>query len=114
MAKKLRITQVRSVIGSQEKKHKRVMVALGFRKNYRTLYKNDTPQIRGMLQKVRHLVTCEEIDEKDIPAPSTGASSFTVLEAASGEENKAAGAIVEEEEQDPSGTTGASDAEDDR
>jgi large subunit ribosomal protein L30 len=81
MAKKLKLTQVRSVIGSQEKKHKRVMTALGFRKNYRTLYKNDTPEVRGMLRKVSHLVACEEIDEKDIPAPSKGASTFTVLQA---------------------------------
>ncbi len=79
MAKKLKLTQVRSVIGSQEKKHKRVMTALGFRKNYRTIYKNDTPEVRGMLHRVRHLVTCEEIDEKDIPARSKGASTFTVL-----------------------------------
>ncbi len=81
MARKLKLTQVRSVIGSQEKKHKRVMTALGFRKNYRTLYKNDTPEIRGMVRKVRHLVACEEIDEKDIPARSKGAPAFTVLQA---------------------------------
>ena len=64
MAKKLKITQVRSIIGSQEKKHKRVMTSLGFTKNYATLYKNDSPQIRGMLHKVRHLVEWEEIAEK--------------------------------------------------
>ena len=81
MAKKIRMTQVRSIIHSQEKKHKRVMTSLGFRRNSRTLYKNDTPQIRGMLQKVRHLVTWEEIDEKDIPVPSKAPSTFTVLEA---------------------------------
>ena len=83
MAKKLKITQVRSIIHSQEKKHKRVMTSLGFKKNYATLYKNDNPQIRGMLAKVRHLVEVEEIDEKDVPAavekPSKG---YTVIEAA--------------------------------
>jgi large subunit ribosomal protein L30 len=80
MAKKLKVTQIRSVIGSQQKKHRRVMESLGFRRNYRTLYKSDTPQIRGMLYKVRHLVTWEEIDEKEIPVPETRGGGFTVIE----------------------------------
>ena len=105
MAKKIRITQVRSVIGSQEKKHKRVMTALGFRKNYRTLYKNDTPAIRGMLQKIRHLVTWEEIDEKDIPASSKAPSTFTVIEAAP----QPAGADEGEGNADVSAGAGTSD-----
>ncbi|MBN2071525.1 MAG: 50S ribosomal protein L30 [Candidatus Krumholzibacteriota bacterium] len=79
MAKKLKITQVRSIIGSQEKKHKVVMESLGFRRNYRTIYKNDSPQIRGMLAKVRHLVVTEEIDEKDIPVKATGSAGFKVI-----------------------------------
>ena len=83
MAKKLKITQVRSIIHSQEKKHKRVMTSLGFTKNYATLYKNDNPQIRGMLAKVRHLVEVEEIDEKDVPTAVTKPSKgYTVIEAA--------------------------------
>ncbi len=83
MAKKLKITQVRSIIGSQEKKHKRVMASLGFTKNYATLYKNDSPQIRGMLHKVRHLVEVEEIEEKDVPAaPEPSKKGYTVLKAA--------------------------------
>ncbi len=61
MAKNLKITQVKSVIGSQPK-HKRTMQAIGFRRNYQTLIKVDTPQLRGMLHQVRHLVTVE--DEK--------------------------------------------------
>jgi large subunit ribosomal protein L30 len=79
MAKKLKITQVKSIIGSQESKHKRVMQSLGFRKNYRTLYKNDSPQIRGMLQKVRHLVEWEEMEEKDIPSADTPSKGYTVV-----------------------------------
>ena len=79
MAKKLKITQVRSIIGSQQKKHKVVMESLGFRKNYGTIYKNDSPQIRGMLAKVRHLVEFEEISEKDIPAGKTGSAGYTVM-----------------------------------
>lgn len=78
MAKMLKMTQVRSIIGSQEKKHKRVMRSLGFKRNYRTLYKNDTPQIRGMLAKVRHLVVFEEIDEKDVPKATEPVKGYTV------------------------------------
>lgn len=82
MAKKLKVTQVRSIIGSQQEKHKVVMQSLGFRRNQGTIYKNDNPQIKGMLQKVRHLVTWEEIDEKDIPAAAEKNAGFTVIEAA--------------------------------
>ncbi len=84
MATKLKITQVRSIIGSQKDKHKVVMESLGFRRNYGTLYKNDSPQIRGMLNKVRHLVTWEEINEKDVPEKKVGSAGFTVIEAGSG------------------------------
>ncbi len=110
MAKKIRITQVRSVIGSQERKHKRVMISLGFRKNYRTLYKNDTPQIRGMLQKVRHLVTWEEIDEKDVPTASKTPSTFTVLEAPAATD-RSSGADEGGAKSDASAHNGTSDAE---
>ena len=79
--KKLKITQVRSLIGSQREKHRNVMKALGFRRNNQTLYKDDTPQIRGMVVKIRHLVTCEEIEAKDIPARPVKSSGFSVIEA---------------------------------
>jgi large subunit ribosomal protein L30 len=84
MAKKLKITQVRSIIGSQKEKHKVVMESLGFTKNYRTLYKDDTPQIRGMIAKVNHLIAVEEIDEKQIPVPVKASKGFTVIEPAGG------------------------------
>ena len=61
MAKKLKIKQVRSLIGSQPK-HKRTMKAIGFHRTYQVLVKDDTPQLRGMLRQVRHLVQVE--DEK--------------------------------------------------
>ena len=91
MAKKLKITQVRSIIGSQEKKHKRVMTSLGFTKNYATLYKNDSPQIRGMIQKVRHLIEWEKIEEKDVPAASNSSKSYTVVKAAGSKKAKKTG-----------------------
>ncbi len=62
MAKKLKVTQVKSLIGSKPK-HKLTMSAIGFHRNNETLVKNDTPQLRGMLQQVRHLVKVEELGE---------------------------------------------------
>ena len=60
MTKQIKITQVRSLIGSQPK-HKLTMQAIGFRRHQETLTKNDTPQLRGMLHQVRHLVRVEEV-----------------------------------------------------
>jgi len=60
MAKKIRITQTRSII-DQIEPQKRTIKALGLgRPNY-PVVKNDTPQIRGMIRKVIHLVRVEEV-----------------------------------------------------
>jgi hypothetical protein len=56
------------------------MESLGFKKNYRTLYKKDTPQIRGMIHKVQHLVAWEEVDEKDVVARRKKGPGFTVID----------------------------------
>jgi len=56
----LKITQVKSTIDRIENQ-KRTMEALGLGKINRTVIKNDTPQIRGMLTKVNHLVKVEEV-----------------------------------------------------
>ena len=57
---KLRITQVRSTIKRGENQ-KRTIEALGLRRLHQTVVHEDVPQIRGMLQKVVHLVRIEEI-----------------------------------------------------
>ncbi len=57
---KLKITQVRSLIGRPEK-HRRIIQALGLRRNQTTVIKDDSPVIRGMVFKVRHLVNVEEV-----------------------------------------------------
>ena len=58
--KKIKITQIKSVI-EQLESAKRNIKALGLgRPNY-TVVKNDTPQVRGMINKVRHLVKVEEV-----------------------------------------------------
>jgi len=60
MAKQLKITQTRSII-DQIEPQKRTIKALGLgRPNY-SVVKNDTPQIRGMIRKVIHLVRVEEV-----------------------------------------------------
>ena len=59
--KELKITQVRSIIG-QQITHKRTVAALGLKRIRHTVVQRDTPQIRGMLFKIKHLVSVEEID----------------------------------------------------
>jgi large subunit ribosomal protein L30 len=60
LGEKLKITQIRSTIGRIEKQ-KQTIKALGIRKLYRSVIHKDTPQIRGMIEKVKHLVKIEEI-----------------------------------------------------
>ena len=58
--KKLRITQVRSIIG-RPARQKRTMEALGLRRINHTREVVATPQILGMIDSVKHLLSVEEI-----------------------------------------------------
>jgi len=58
---KIKITQIRSKIGRPERQ-KRTLEALGLKRIRHTVEHEATPQIRGMITKVRHLVTVEELD----------------------------------------------------
>lgn len=60
MAIKLKITQKRSAIGRQ-KRQKLTIRALGIRKMHQSVVHDDTPQIRGMIASVSHLVKVEEV-----------------------------------------------------
>jgi large subunit ribosomal protein L30 len=60
--KKIKITQVRSGIG-RPLRQKRTLVALGLRKMHHSVEHEATPQILGMVAKVQHLVSIEEITE---------------------------------------------------
>ncbi len=60
MSAKLKITQYRSLIGRPEKQ-RRVIESLGLKRNQTSVIHNDTPAIRGMVFKVRHLVNVEEV-----------------------------------------------------
>ena len=57
---KIRIKQVKSNIGST-KRQKHTLQALGLKKISSTVEVDATPQILGMVEKVRHLVAVEEI-----------------------------------------------------
>lgn len=59
--KQLEIKQVRSVIGRPEK-HRRTLLALGLKKNQTSVIQNDTPQIRGMIQQVSHLLDVRTVE----------------------------------------------------
>lgn len=59
-ARKLRLTLVRSALGYSQK-HKATVRALGLRKMHQIVELADTPQLRGMLARVAHLVKVEEV-----------------------------------------------------
>ena len=61
MSKKLKIIQTRSGIGAL-KRHQATLRALKLTRHQKNVVHNDTPQIRGMIFQVRHLVEVEEID----------------------------------------------------
>ena len=56
---KIKIKQVRSRIG-RPKDQKRTLDALGLRKMHKVVEHNATPQILGMVTKVKHLITIVE------------------------------------------------------
>jgi large subunit ribosomal protein L30 len=57
----LKVTQVKSTIGTKPK-HRGTLRALGLRGIGKTNTLPDRPEIRGMLARVPHLVTVEEVD----------------------------------------------------
>lgn len=57
---KIKVTQIRSKIGSP-KKQKATLEALGLRKMNSSIEVEATPQVLGMVTKVRHLVKVEEL-----------------------------------------------------
>ena len=62
MAAKLRIRQTKGAIGRAENQ-KRTVRALGIRRVNQAVVLDDSPQVRGMIRRVRHLVEVEEITE---------------------------------------------------
>lgn len=62
MAQSLRITQVRSTIGRPQNQRDTVR-SLGLKRIRHTVHQPDRPEIRGMLRKVPHLVSFEEVED---------------------------------------------------
>jgi large subunit ribosomal protein L30 len=62
VVKKLKITLVKSFIGRPETQ-RRVLRGMGLGKVNKTVVLNDTPEIRGMIRKVDHLVAAVEVEE---------------------------------------------------
>ncbi|HAL62729.1 MAG TPA: 50S ribosomal protein L30 [Chloroflexi bacterium] len=61
MAKRLRITWVKSAIGYSQRQ-KETIRTLGLRRLGDRVEREDSPSLRGMVQKVSHLVEVEEIE----------------------------------------------------
>ncbi|MCK4534357.1 MAG: 50S ribosomal protein L30 [Thermodesulfobacteriota bacterium] len=59
--KQLKIKLVKSFIGRPEKQRK-VLRGMGLEKLNKTVYLKDTPENRGMVSKVSHLVSSEECE----------------------------------------------------
>jgi large subunit ribosomal protein L30 len=61
VGKQLKITLVKSYIGRPEAQRK-ILRGMGLGKVNRTVVLNDTPEIRGMVRKVIHLVAAVEVE----------------------------------------------------
>lgn len=60
-AKKIKVTQIGSPI-RRPKDQRATLVGLGLNKMHRSRVLEDTPSVRGMVRKVRHMVRVEEIE----------------------------------------------------
>ena len=68
---KILVTQVRSVI-DRPKDQKDTVRRLGLHRINDSIVKDDRPEIRGMIRKVQHLVTVEEVSASSGEAPAGG------------------------------------------
>ena len=59
---KLKVTQTRSSIGGKRNQRESLRT-LGLRKIRQSVVRDDSPQVRGLIHTVRHLVAVEEVDE---------------------------------------------------
>ncbi len=60
MKKKLKVTQVGSIYGRKQT-HKACVAGLGLRRRHHSVEVEDTPAIRGMINKVAYLLKVEEV-----------------------------------------------------
>lgn len=60
MANTLKITLIKSTIGAKPQ-HRKTVKALGLKRIRHTVEQPDNPQIRGMVERVRHMVEVQEV-----------------------------------------------------
>jgi len=70
----LKITLVRSPIG-YNKRQKRTVEALGLRRLRQSVLKPDNPAIRGMVRKISHLVTVEQVTDNAVTEEAANVSA---------------------------------------
>jgi large subunit ribosomal protein L30 len=58
---RIKVTQIRSGIGGKQNQRE-TLRSLGLKRLSDVVVKEDRPEIRGMVQTVRHLVVVEEVD----------------------------------------------------
>jgi large subunit ribosomal protein L30 len=58
---RLKVTQIKSTIGGKQNQRD-TLRTLGLRKIGQSVVREDRPEVRGMVNTVRHLVTVEEVD----------------------------------------------------
>jgi large subunit ribosomal protein L30 len=58
---KLKVTQVKSSIGGKRNQRESLRT-LGLRKIRQSVVRDDSPEVRGLIHTVRHLVAVEEVD----------------------------------------------------
>ena len=63
MSKTLKVTLKKSIVGRPEK-HRRTVRSLGLRKLNGVVTVKETPNVRGMIQKVSHLLEVEEVGDE--------------------------------------------------
>ncbi len=66
----IKITLVKGLVGQREE-HRRTLRALGLRRRHQTVVHRDTPTIRGMVEKVRHMVRVEPLEVQPDEAVGT-------------------------------------------
>ncbi|MBB3662135.1 MULTISPECIES: 50S ribosomal protein L30 [Prauserella salsuginis group] len=57
----LKVTQIKSTIGTRQN-HRETLRTLGLRKIRQSVVREDTPDVRGLVRTVRHLVSVEEVN----------------------------------------------------
>ena len=67
MAAQLKVTQIKSAIGTKPK-HRGTLRALGLGRIGKNNTLPDRPEIRGMIARVPHLITVEEIEKQETEA----------------------------------------------